>query len=394
MFSRKKSNQNKYKRWRALFFSLLLVFILITMTACSGKGSESANATILAPEEAYGAIEPEEAADETPAEEVPGETETGAVEGSQQEETSQEDEETTTLRQKITKALTEEMDTDDTPVANDGSRIVYLVLGTESGTASNVEKDILTSALAKVGCGVTVRYHNYDTKMQTAIFEEAITCQAKAIVCDNITGIAAEDAVQSAANQGIAVFLLHEGIDTSGVAAAQIVTDKTSEVDELAEALYTKDPAIRFVSLEGVQSDSRSIDAMRLLTRAVNKKGGLCYDSVTLSCYEETSDAIIDLLSKYPDMNMVLCYNVYQSEICLETLENAGRTDVRVVCLDGDRDEIEDLVANGRVEAVVAKPAENIAKIASEAVTSYFKNGTSTISGRRYVKGSVLTAQS
>lgn len=364
---------------------LSAVFML---TACESS-DEAASTAALEPNEINDTIKPEEINDEpgtdTTVEEVPDET-------GGEEEAGASSENNGNPALNLARALTESMAADEDTGGNDGSRVVFLVLESETGCSAR-EQEILTTSLAGAGYGVTIRYHHNDEEAEKAAFNEAVASQARGIVCDNLPGDVTQEATRTAAEAGVAVFLLNEGIELSGVAQAQIVTDRTGCINELAEKLRDNDPAIRFISLEGVESDSRSIDAMRLLKNALKKQDGLCYDAVTLTSYDDTESTVRDLFSKYPDTNMILCVNTLQTEICLRVLEDLGRQDVRLVCFNGDRDSIEVLIDNGSVEAAIVKPAEKIGSLAADALVRYFKNGTSAVNERQYVKGEIRVVQ-
>ena len=289
-------------------------------------------------------------------------------------------------------AEAEEIAPEDVIEPNAGKQVIYLILATEEG-ASAVEKDILSSNLSEAGYDVILRCHNYDEEAQNGAFDEAIAVGAGAIVCDNMPGDETQEAVQRAADAGVAVCLLHEGIDRSGVAMAQILTDKASCVGNLADTVMNELQDVRFISLSGAKTDSRAVDAMTLLTDAMKKKKALCYAAVTPDTYDETKETVLELLSSYPETNLLLCYNVEQTKAALEAMEGLGLKGVKVVCLNGDRDEIEALVRGGQVEAAVAKPAEELAQTAADMIVRYFKNGTSSINERQYIKGKILTAE-
>lgn len=275
------------------------------------------------------------------------------------------------------------------------SGVIYLIVPSETGTSA-AEKEAVDETAAGAGFDLVVKAHGNDPETQTAAFDEAIRCHASAIICDNADEEETLASVQAAKAAGIPTFLIDRGIKVTGVAAAQILTDRFSSVALLAQIFAgEREGETSYIELGEADGDSAAADAMAAFDDAISsfKKMKLAAKE-TQSVYDaqDAREKIAGLLKENPSAGALVCYNERQAMAGIEVLSEQDRPDIDLLCIYGDGDDMEGLVTSGQVRATIVKPAEFLAKTAAEEAILYLRNGTTGENERQYVNATILTA--
>ena len=388
----------KTKRIRRTFLAGTVLLCLVLLSA--GCGSDSSG--LFSGASSQGDI--------IAAQEV---NEEGVVQRPESEETSEEtggQDETERIREALEEAETGESseEIEETYAETEGtlnagttlyspgnrSRLVYLILPSESGL-SLLERKAAEPLLTEAGYQVEVRTYEYDLDRQAAAFDEAISAGAMAVICENMTGDNSAESIQKIKSAGMAAFLIGAGLDESGAAANQIQTNRVSCINELADAFVADlDRSFTYIQSQGIQENEHSLDEMSLLSRALKKRGGICIgESLQENDSEEAAKACVeDLIRDFPEASACICYNALEARFAEEYLASQGLT-MKVLCYDGDREEILSLVSTGEVAAAIVRPAAEAAEKAAKNLIKYFKYGTASWNEREYMDGYVITGE-
>ena len=298
-------------------------------------------------------------------------------------------------------ALTEPVINRTADAVNQGDsvrRVVCLIIPSDAGIFGE-EKDAILPLLTEAGYGLNLQIYHYSADEQKAAFRTAIDNSVTAIICDNLYGQVTREDVEEAKRKGIPTFLIGRGISDSGVARAQIQTNRAGMLDELAEYFAMKDEGgLRCVSLEGCLDDGLSGEEMTLFNRELEK-----YDNITVLDRktekeydsEDAKTLIRELLDENSSANAVICYSALQAEAACAVLDERNAAgSVRVLCVNGDRDTIGTLVENGRVDAALVARGGDMASMAAENLIRFYQYGTADWSERLYVSAVLMTGDS
>ena len=283
------------------------------------------------------------------------------------------------------------------PVGEQIAEAIALHNDVSEAEAMNRAKEMLE--MVGIDAGRAKDYpHQFSGGMekQTEAFDEAIETDAAAIICDNVEGDETTASIQKAKDAGIPTFLINTGIEVAGVAEAQILTDRFSNVPVLAQVFAkNRNHKTAYIELAGASDDVRATDAMAAFEDAM-----AAFPDVTLaeSATEDEYDSegartkIAALLQNNPGAAVLICYNELETLSGLEAIKAAGRDDMQVYCVCGDGDMIETLISSGQVAASIVKPAETLAKTAADELMDYLSTGSFGTNERQYVSADIMTA--
>jgi erythritol transport system substrate-binding protein len=273
--------------------------------------------------------------------------------------------------------------------------VIFAILPSEAGSSAT-EAAIIRAGVSGAGYTVTVRTHGNSMENQTAAFNEAIASDAAAIICDNVEGDGTASSIQAAKDAGIPTFLIDRGIEMTGVAEAQILTDRFSSVPVLAQVFAkNRNHKTEYIELAGSSGDSRAADAMNAFNDAISSFSTISRaESAAEDSYSHDSAKAkaAELLRKNPGADVLVCYNEMETKAGLEAIQEAGRSGMQVYCICGDGDEIENLISGGEVAASIVKPAETLASTAAKEAVEYLSTGSFGSNERQYISADILTA--
>ena len=183
--------------------------------------------------------------------------------------------------------------------------------------------------------------------------------------------------------------------DFSGAAAGQIITNKAERIPDLADWLTERDGGRLYLLLRGAENDSLASDLSDLYKNAVRRTAGADCAGEEIQKTDDAAEAAAltaAYLADHPDIGTIVCAGDAQTVGAVQGVEGAGRTDVTVICLNGESDDIASLVEEGRVAAAVVRSPERVALAAAEMLDNFFNTSAYSLRERYYVSADILTA--
>ena len=254
----------------------------------------------------------------------------------------------------------------DTSETVSGSKRLAIITPSHDNPFFKAEAEAAAAQAKKMGYEVLVNSHDDDANKQDQLYDVAIARKVSAIILDNAGADASIAAVDKAKRAGIPSILIDREINTTGVAAAQIVSNNYQGATLGAE---------EFVRLMGEKGDYFELVGRESDTNASVRSRG----------YH-------DVLDKYPDLKMagrqsanwdqreafqktetmiqgnrgikgVIAGNDTMALGAMAALKAAGMSQVIVVGFDGSPDAIASIRAK-EMRATVLQPASGIARMA------------------------------
>jgi erythritol transport system substrate-binding protein len=237
--------------------------------------------------------------------------------------------------------------------------------------------DAAEAKAKSLGYDTLILVHNDDPVKQAQLFETAIARKAAAIIVDNAGADATVAAVKKAKAVGIPSFLADREINTTGDAAAQIVSNNYQGAVLGAE---------EFVRLMGEKGDYVELLGRETDTNAhIRSKG---YND-TLSQYPELKKVaqqsanwsqteafqkMQTIIQQFPNIKGVISGNDTMALGAYSALKAAGKGNVIVVGFDGSPDVAESIKAD-EIRATVLQPVVQLAEMAAEQAHQYLTTG-------------------
>ena len=247
-----------------------------------------------------------------------------------------------------------------------GPKRLAIITPSHDNPFFKAEAEAAAEQAKKLGYDVLVNSHDDDANKQDQLYDVAIARKVAAIILDNAGADASIAAVDKAKRAGIPSVLIDREINTTGIAAAQIVSNNyqgaTLGAEEFVRLIGEKG---EYFELVGRESDTNA---------SVRSRG-----------YH-------DVLDKYPDLKMVgrqsanwdqreafqktetmiqgnrgikgvIAGNDTMALGAMAALKAAGMSQVIVVGFDGSPDAIASIKAK-EMRATVLQPASGIARMA------------------------------
>lgn len=267
--------------------------------------------------------------------------------------------------------------------------VIYLILPTETGLSAQAE-DVILKRARRAGYDVIVKTHEGEPEKQTKAFEEAALCRAAAVICDNISGDRVKADMAIAQEAGIPVFLMNRGIPDDGALEGQVRTDRNGAMVELAEYFARHNRLHEtYALIYNANNSSENLyvaSFRRKLTEYENMKESTEAGLVDLDI-ENVKSVLRSVLNSNSEIDTFVCGSGAEAVAVSEALK-ALELQKEIICLNGDIDNMPDLVRDGTCYAAVIQPAELIAEKIMEAVLAHLTDGAKT--GTAYVPGVVI----
>lgn len=267
--------------------------------------------------------------------------------------------------------------------------VIYLILPTETGLSAQAE-DVILKRARRAGYDVIVKTHEGEPDKQTKAFEEAALGRAAAVICDNISGDRVKTDMAIAREAGIPVFLMNRGIPDDGVPEGQVRTDRNGAMVELAEYFARHNRLHEtYALIYNANNSSENLyvaSFRRKLTEYENMKESTEAGLVDLDV-ENVKSVLRSVLSSNSEIDTFVCGSGAEAVAVSEALK-ALELQKEIICLNGDIDNMPDLVRDGICYAAVIQPAELMAEKTMEAVLAHLTDGAKT--GTAYVPGVVI----
>lgn len=253
--------------------------------------------------------------------------------------------------------------------------------------------DAADAKAKSLGYETLILVHNDDPVKQAQLFETAIARKAGAIICDNAGADATLAAVKKAKAAGIPSFLADREINSTGDAAAQIVSNNYQGAVLGAE---------EFVRLMGEEGDYVELLGKETDTNAhIRSKG---YND-TLSQYPklkkvaqqsanwsqtEAFQKMQTIIQQFPNIKGVISGNDTMALGAYSALKAAGKGNVIVVGFDGSPDVAQSIKA-GEIKATVLQPVVQLAQMAAEQADQFIKTGKTGVDEKQTVDCILIT---
>jgi erythritol transport system substrate-binding protein len=237
------------------------------------------------------------------------------------------------------------------------------------------EADGAKARAEQLGYDTVVLSHDDDTNKQSQLVDSVLARGAKAIILDNAGADASVAAVQNAKKAGVPAFLIDREINSTGVAAAQIVSNNYQGA-QLGGQQFVKMMGEKgtFVELTGKDSDTnahiRSKGYHDVIDDYPDMKM-LASQSANWS-QPEAFTKMEAMLQAHPDIKGVISGNDTMAMGAEAALKAANRTDVVVVGFDGSND-VRDSILQGGIKATVLQPAYQQAQMAVDEADKFLK---------------------
>ncbi len=273
--------------------------------------------------------------------------------------------------------------------------IIYIITPSTSNPFFGTEQTVGAAKAAELGYEAKCFSHDDDAQTQLQLFEAAINDNAVAIVCDNAGADASIEAVRKADEAGIPVFLIDREINEAGLAKAQIVADNAQGAAAIAEKwVEAMNYEGKYAELLGLESDTNCQVRSENYHSVIDQYEGLemvAQQSANWSQTEgyEKTEAI---LQEHPEITGIICGNDTMACGAVQACIDAGRTDIKIIGLDGS-DDAGAYIKEGQMVGTALQQIAVITEMAVEQADAYIKDGTLPETEKQLVPCVAITAE-
>ena len=273
--------------------------------------------------------------------------------------------------------------------------IIYIITPSTSNPFFGTEQIVGAAKAEELGYEPKCFSHDDDAAAQLQLFEAAINDKAVAIVCDNAGADASIEAVRKATDAGIPVFLIDREINESGLAIAQIVADNAQGAAAIAEKwVEAMDYEGKYAELLGLESDTNCWVRSENYHAVIDQYDGFEMVAQQSASWSQTegyakTEAI---LQANPDIKGIICGNDTMACGAAQACIDAGRTDIKIIGLDGSDDAAE-YIKKGQLVGTVLQQIAGITELAVEQADAYVTNGTKPETEKQLVPCVAITAE-
>lgn len=275
-----------------------------------------------------------------------------------------------------------------------GSNIIYIITPSHSNPFFKTEADTAAAKATELGYEVKAVSHDDDATKQSELFDNAIADKAAAIICDNAGADATVEAVQKARDAGIPTFLIDREINVDGVAISQIVANNYQGAKAIAEAwVEAMGEEGKYAELLGKESDTNAGVRSSAFHEVIDQYDTFEMVAQQTANWEQTEgyEKTETILQSNPEITGIICGNDTMAVGAAEACKAAGRTDIKVIGVDGS-DEAAALIRAGEMTGTALQQCALIAEMAVEQADQYLKEGTTGLSEKQLVDCVAITA--
>ena len=273
--------------------------------------------------------------------------------------------------------------------------IIYIITPSTSNPFFGTEQIVGAAKAEELGYEPKCFSHDDDAAAQLQLFEAAINDKAVAIVCDNAGADASIEAVRKATDAGIPVFLIDREINESGLAIAQIVADNAQGAAAIAEKwVEAMDYEGKYAELLGLESDTNCWVRSENYHAVIDQYDGFEMVAQQSASWSQTegyakTEAI---LQANPDIKGIICGNDTMACGAAQACIDAGRTDIKIIGLDGSDDAAE-YIKKGQLVGTALQQIAGITELAVEQADANVTNGTKPETEKQLVPCVAITAE-
>lgn len=279
-----------------------------------------------------------------------------------------------------------------------GSNIAYVITPSTSNPFFATEAEVGKATAEGLGYEVKTVSHDDDASAQLDAIEAAIADKAAFIILDNAGADASIEAIRAAADAGIPCFLIDREINEAGIAIAQIVADNAQGAAEIAECwVEAMNYEGKYAELLGLESDTNChvrsdnfhsvIDQYDTFEMVAQQSAN--WDQT--EAYEKTEA----ILESNPEITGIICGNDTMACGAAQACEDAGRSDIKIIGVDGSDDAAANIKA-GKMVGTALQQCALFTKMAVEQADYYIKNEGKTLDGveeKQLVPCKAITAE-
>lgn len=255
--------------------------------------------------------------------------------------------------------------------------IIYIITPSTSNPFFGTEQLVGAPKVEAMGYTAKCFSHDDDAALQLQLFEAAINDKAVAIICDNAGADASIEAVRKATEAGIPVVLIDREINETGLAIAQIVADNAQGAAAIAEKwVEAMDYEGKYAELLGLESDTNCWVRSENYHAVISQYEGLEMVAQQSASWSQTegyakTEAI---LQAHPEITGIICGNDTMACGAAQACIDAGRTDIKIIGLDGS-DDAAAYIKSGNLVGTALQQIAAITELAVEEAVNYIENG-------------------
>ncbi len=275
-----------------------------------------------------------------------------------------------------------------------GQKRLAIITPSHDNPFFKAEADAAAARARALGYEPLVSVHDDDANKQDQLVDVAIARQVSAIILDNAGADASIAAVRKAKQAGIPSILIDREINTTGIAAAQIVSNNyqgaTLGGNEFVRLMGERG---NYIELVGRESDTNAAVRSQGFHDVLDKYPGLHIVGRQSANWDqrEAFQKTETLMQANPDLKGVIAGNDTMALGAMAALKAAGRGQVIVVGFDGSPDAIASITA-GDIKATVLQPASLIARMAVDQAHALITTGATGQPEKQAIDCELVTA--
>ncbi len=255
--------------------------------------------------------------------------------------------------------------------------IIYIITPSASNPFFGAEQIVGAAKCEELGYTPKCFSHDDDAATQLQLFEAAINDKAVAIICDNAGADASIEAVRMATNAGIPVFLIDREINESGLAIAQIVADNAQGAAAIAEKwVEAMNYEGKYAELLGLESDTNCWVRSENYHAVIDEYEGLVMVAQQSANWSQTEgyEKTEAILQAHPEITGIICGNDTMACGAAQACADAGRTDIKIIGLDGS-DDAAAYIREGKMVGTALQQIAAITELAVVQADAYITTG-------------------
>ncbi|MGN0970639.1 MAG: D-ribose ABC transporter substrate-binding protein [Aristaeellaceae bacterium] len=273
--------------------------------------------------------------------------------------------------------------------------IIYIITLSTSNPFFGTEQTVGAAKAEALGYTAKCFSHDDDAAIQLQLFEAAINDKAVAIICDNAGADASIEAVRKASDAGIPVFLIDREINESGLAVAQIVADNAQGAAAIAEKwVEAMEYEGKYAELLGLESDTNCWVRSENYHAVIDQ-----YDTLEMVAQQSANWSQTEgyskteaILQAHPEITGIICGNDTMACGATQACIDAGRTDIKIIGLDGS-DDAAAYIKSGNMVGTALQQIAAITELAIEQADAYVTDGTKPETEKQLVPCVAITAE-
>ena len=257
------------------------------------------------------------------------------------------------------------------------AELIVIITPSHDNPFFKAEADIAQARAEELGYETLVLVHDDDPNLQDQHFDVAISQGAAAIILDNAGADASIAPIERAKEAGIPTFLIDREINTTGVAASQLVSNNYQGAvigGELFVELMGEEG--QYVELLGRESDTNAAIRSQGYNDVLADFPDMELVAVQTANWSQTEafEVMETIIQANPDIKGVISGNDTMALGAQAALDAAGMGDVIVVGFDGSPD-VMDSMRQGKIDGTVLQPIAVFSEIAVDQADTYIQTG-------------------